>query len=161
MQKTSMQHFHEDEIILMQDDTKKEMYKILSGKVAVYFKYGLPEEYLIGILSEQRCFGELSILCGKPSTYTVVALEDTLVLCITENTFDDFIKNNSHNAISIMKNLANTVNTLSMNLSMIHEDMSTIKNEKDHPQKIEDITLKVRQYAARDSIAKALFSVTI
>ncbi|MEG2349513.1 MAG: cyclic nucleotide-binding domain-containing protein, partial [Hungatella sp.] len=106
-----MARFCEDDLILVQGSTKREMYKILSGKAALYFNYGTPDEYLVGVLSEQRCFGELSILCGKPSPYSVVALGEVLVLHITEHTFDDFIKNNTQNAIGIMRNLARTVDT--------------------------------------------------
>lgn len=161
MEQKSMLRFCEDEIILAQGCTKREMYKIISGKAAVYFHYGMPEEYLVGVLSEQRCFGELSILCGKPSVYTVVALEEVLVMRVTESNFDDFIKNNTHNAIGIMKNLANMVDTLSLNLNMVNDDLTTISNEKNNPQKMEDITRQIREYAAMDSINKTLFSVLV
>lgn len=161
MQQSSMIRFCEDEIILQQGSTKQEMYKILSGKAAVYFHYGQPDEYLIGILSEQRCFGELSLLCGKPSTYTVVAFADVLVLRITLDTFDDFIKKNTQNAIGIMKNLANTIDTLSMNLNMVTEDLNAISSVKNDPQEVQDITLRIRQRAALESINKALFSASV
>lgn len=161
MKQSAMLHFKEEEVILKQGSTQQEMYKILSGKAAVYFNHGQPDEYLIGILSEQRCFGELSILCGKPSVYTVVAFEDMLVLRITADTFDEFIRNNPQNAISIMKNLANTIDTLSMNLNMMGEDLATLSNAKDNTQKMQDITLRVRRYAALDSIGKAMFSASV
>lgn len=161
MEQKSMMRFCEDEVILAQGCIKREMYKILAGKAAVYFHYGMPGEYLVGVLSEQRCFGELSILCGKPSVYTVVALEEVLILCVTEATFDDFIKNNTQNAIGIMKNLATMVDTLSLNLNMLNEDLAIISNEKNDTQKMQDITLQIRQRAAMDSIHKALFSALV
>ncbi|MEG1178638.1 MAG: cyclic nucleotide-binding domain-containing protein [Hydrogenoanaerobacterium sp.] len=157
MEKNMMMRFCEDDVILTQGSEKREMYKILSGKAAVYFNYGTPEEYLIGVLSEQRCFGELSILCGKPSAHSVVALGEMLVLRITEHTFDDFIKNNTQNAIGIMRNLARTVDTLSFNLNMVNEDLATMSSVKDDVQKMQDITQQVRQRTAMDAVQKALF----
>lgn len=161
MEQKSMMRFYEDDVILSQGSTKREMYKLISGKAAVYLNYGTPQEYLIGVLSEQRCFGELSVLCGKPSPYTVVALAEVLVLCITEHTFDNFIKHNTHNAIVIMKNLANTVATLSLNLNMMGEDLAAISNPNNDPQKTKDIALRIQQYTAMESVGKALFSALV
>lgn len=161
MKQSAMSRFREDEVILRQGDLEREMYKIISGKAAVYFNFGQPDEYLIGVLSEQRCFGELSLLCGKPSICTVVAFGEVLVLRITEDNFDEFIKKNPKNAIDIMKNLADTIATLSMNLNMLAEDLTAVVNAKNDAGKLEDITLRIRQYAARDALSKALFSATV
>lgn len=161
MSQSMMLQFKEDDIILQQGCTEKVMYKILTGSAAVYFNYGKPDEYLVGILSEQRCFGELGILCGKPSTYTVVAYEGVLVMRITMDTFDDFIKHNPQNAIDIMKNLANTVNTLSLNLNMLTDDISSIVSAKKDTPELKDITHLIRQYSAIDAGIKTMFSESV
>lgn len=158
MKQNLMVQFLEDDVILQQGSMKREMYKIISGKAAVYLNYGMQDEYLIGILSEQRCFGEMALLCAKPSTYTVVALSDGLLLRITEDSFDNFIKHNTYNVISIMRNLANTIDTLSMNLNMLNEDMAAISSGKNDEKNMTNITQRVRQYAAMDAINRALFS---
>ena len=118
---SKMVRFTEDQVILQQGSTEKVLYKIIHGKAIVYLNYGQEDEYIVGILSEQRCFGEFTILCGKPSIYTVVAYSDVLLLRIPEEDFDDFIRNNSANAIGIMRNLANTLVTLSFNSNLILE----------------------------------------
>lgn len=161
MKHSAMLRFREDEVILRQGGLEREMYKIISGKAAVYFNFGQPDEYLIGILSEQRCFGELSLLCGKPSVYTAVAFGEVLIFRITEDNFDEFIKQNPKNAIDIMKNLANTIATLSMNLNLLTEDLTAVVSAKNDIGKIEDITQRIRQYAALDTLSKALFSSTV
>jgi len=56
---SNMIHFAEDEVILRQGSTEKALYKIIHGKAIVYFNYGEKDEYMVGMLSEQRCFGEL------------------------------------------------------------------------------------------------------
>ena len=62
-----MKKFPEDSVIIREGEVRNEMYKIVSGKVAVYINYGEKNEYLLGILSEQQCFGELGIMCKQPS----------------------------------------------------------------------------------------------
>ncbi|MEG1747956.1 MAG: hypothetical protein RR226_05980, partial [Oscillospiraceae bacterium] len=98
---------------------------------------------------------------GKPSAYSVVALGEMSVLRVTEHTFDNFIKSNTHNACVIMRNLARTVDTLSLNLNMVNEDLATMISAKDDAQQMRDITLKMQQHVAMDTIQKALFSALI
>lgn len=157
-----MIHFVEDEIILRQGSEEKALYKIIRGKVILYFNYGQKDEYIVGTLSEQRCFGEFSILCGKPSIYTVVAYGDVLVMRIPENGFDDFIRNNSANAIGIMKNLANTILTLSANVNLVLSELEGKQEiEPEEYQDIQDITKKVRLYTALDSHGKSRFTTSV
>ena len=69
-----MKKFSEDEVIIREGETYEEMYKIVSGRAALYLQYGTENEYLIGVLSDGKCFGEVSVLTGKPSPYSVVAI---------------------------------------------------------------------------------------
>lgn len=156
---SNMIHFAEDEVILRQGSTEKALYKIIHGKAIVYFNYGEKDEYMVGMLSEQRCFGELSILCDKPSIYSVVAYEDVLVMRIPEENFDEFIRNNSANAISIMRNLANTLLTFSCNVNMVLEELKEEKKIK--PEAYQDITSKVRLYTALDSKNQSRFTTSV
>lgn len=146
--KSKMVRFTEDQVILQQGSTEKVLYKIIHGKAIVYLNYGQEDEYIVGILSEQRCFGEFTILCGKPSIYTVVAYSDVLLLRIPEEDFDDFIRNNSANAIGIMRNLANTLVTLSFNINLILEELE--QGKKIEPEKYKDITRKIQYCTALD-----------
>ena len=72
--KPLMSIFRDNEVMLREGDTTEEMLKILSGKAALYLNFGKENEYFIGVLSEGKCFGEVSLLAGKPSPYTVVAV---------------------------------------------------------------------------------------
>lgn len=156
---SKMIRFTEDQVILKQGSTEKALYKIIHGKAIVYFNYGQEDEYMVGMLSEQRCFGELSILCGKPSIYTVVAYEDVLVMRIPEENFDDFIRNNSANAIGIMRNLANTLLTLSFNINLVLEELE--EGKKIQPDTYRDITKQIQLYTALDAKNKPGFTTLI
>ncbi len=145
MEESRLLKFKDDEIILYQGQKTQEMYKILMGKAALYLNYGKEDEYLIGVLSEQRCFGEVSVLCDQPSVYTVVSIGEVLLLRITEDYFEEFIKNNPNNVVGIMKNLANTLVTLSFNLNMLAKEMST--QEKSGSNTTREILDKIRHFA--------------
>ena len=51
-----MRQVKDGEIVVREGEQNNEMYKIISGKAAVYINYGKEDEYLLGIISEQRCF---------------------------------------------------------------------------------------------------------
>jgi CRP-like cAMP-binding protein len=121
--KAKMQQFKEETVILREGELNKEMYKIISGKVAVYINYGKENECLVGILSEQKCFGELGLLCKTPSMYTLVAVYDVLIRRIPEEEFVEFLRNNFYNGINIMESLAKEVKILKCNLDMVMEEM--------------------------------------
>ena len=105
MEKAAMLKFHADDIIMKESEIYEEMYKIISGSVAVYIRYGEKEEHLIGIYSKPKCFGEPNVLSSQPSIYTAVAYDDVLLMRITKDSLEEFIRNNPRNAIDIMENM--------------------------------------------------------
>lgn len=145
-----MKKFSEDEIIIREGKTYDEMYKIVSGRVALYLQYGTENEYLIGVMSDGKCFGEVSVLTGKPSPYTVVAVSDIMVMRIGADRFESFISQNPRNTAEIMKNMANSIVMLKANIGMMTEGLTDILNtlEKDKGEKelAEGIRMKLVQY---------------
>ena len=154
-----MQKFPEDSVIIREGEVRNEMYKIVSGKVAVYIKYGEKNEYLLGILSEQQCFGELGILCHQPSIYTVVAVYDVLVMRISANDFDSFLLNNNKNAVDIIRNLSWCVTNLKGNLDLVLEELSN-GNETEQ-RSARQIKEKIDQYVWSDLQKSEKFSQRI
>ena len=99
------------------------MYKIVSGRAALYLQYGTENEYLIGVLSDGKCFGEVSVLTGKPSPYSVVAISDIMVMRIGADRFESFISQNPRNTAEIMKNMANSIVMLAKTFSLSYRAM--------------------------------------
>lgn len=128
MSESVLVRYQEDEIIVKQGEHSHYLYKVISGNVALYFHYGEPEEYLVGILSTPRCFGEMSLLGGLPSPYTVVAINEVVLLKVTEDSFDSFIRDNHQNAIMIMKTMARNVTMANMNMELLMEELREISN---------------------------------
>ena len=143
-----MQSFPEDSVIIREGEVRNEMYKIVSGKAAVYINYGKKNEYLLGILSEQQCFGELGILCCQPSVYTVVAVYDVLVMRIGGNEFDTFLQNNTRNALDMIKNLSRLVMNLKGNLDLVLDELANANEEK--PINVHQLREKIYQYTISD-----------
>ena len=123
MSEANIRLFDEDTVVIAEGSTNTEMYRIVSGKAAIYFDYGKDTEYLVGVLTKGRCFGEIGFLTSKPSPFSVVAVTDLMLLGITADTFEHFITEEPKYAISIMENLANTVFAMSANVNMLKEEM--------------------------------------
>ena len=145
-----MKKYSEDEIIIHEGEACDEMYKIVSGRAAIYLNYGTENVYLIGVLSEGKCFGEVSVLTGKPSPYSVVAVSDIMVMRIGADRFESFISQNPRNTAEIMKNMANSIVMLKANVGMMSEELTEVLNtlEKDKVSKelAESIRMKLAQY---------------
>ena len=102
------------------------MYKIVSGRAALYLQYGTENEYLIGVLSDGKWFGEISVLTGKPSPYSVVAISDIMVMRIGADRFESFISQNPRNTAEIMKNMANKELAESIRMKLAQYNLSGI-----------------------------------
>ena len=142
--KPRMQTFHAEEMILKEGEESDSMYKILSGSVAVFNRYGEKEEHLIGIYSKGRCFGELNVFSNLPCIYTVVAYNDVLVMRVTTDSLEEFIVTNPRNVIDIMHNMAHTIRMMQMNIEFLIDDFS--KKEDEDEKKREDVRKKIMQY---------------
>ena len=157
-----MKKFSEDEVIIREGETYEEMYKIVSGRAALYLQYGTENEYLIGVLSDGKWFGEVSVLTGKPSPYSVVAISDIMVMRIGADRFESFISQNPRNTAEIMKNMANSIVMLKANVGMMSEELTEILNtlEKDKANKelAESIRMKLAQYNLSGISGSSVFS---
>lgn len=142
-----MQTVHADEVIVREGEVCEAMYKILSGSVAVYVRYGEEDEHLIGIYSKSRCFGEMSVISEQPSVYTVVAYDDVLLVRITKDFLEEFIKNNPRNIIDIMRNMGQTITVMQKNIDLLLDDL----NEKQdlNKRRTQELCDKIRQYRVK------------
>ena len=147
--KPLMQLFGDNEVMIREGDTRNEMYKIISGKAALYLHFGEENEYFIGVLSEGKCFGDVSLLAGKPSPYTVVAVGEVMIMRIQAEQFEGFVRDNAKNAVDIMKNMASRIVMLNANLNLVANELSDLAKEfEKSPQtpNYTDITQKIRMY---------------
>lgn len=114
--------FKEDEIILKEKSPGRYMYLILEGSVALYSNYGTPSEYLYGILSKGKTFGEIGLLNHEKSIYTVVAISPVKVALFSENELGNFIRGYPDYALGVMRSIAKMNQLFRINLEMVIEE---------------------------------------
>ena len=145
MEDARMKVFQEDEIIIREGEIYHEMYKIVSGSVAVYLRYGERDEHLIGMISKSKCFGEIHVLSEQPSIYTVIAYNEVLLMRITKDSLEEFIANNPQNAIDIMRNMVHTNSLMQKNIGLLLDDI--YEKQDINRRRTEEIKKKIMQYS--------------
>lgn len=124
MDTKKMQSFHADEIIMREGTHCDAMYKVLSGSVAVYVRFGEEDEHLIGIYSKHRCFGEMNVLSEEPCTYTVVAYDEVLLMRITKDYLEEFVQMNPKNVLDIMRSMGRSMIVMQKNIDLLLDDIN-------------------------------------
>ena len=67
-------------------------------------------------------FGEIGLLTQKPSIYTVVAYESVELLRIPVDDIGRYIEKHPEDAVSIMKNMANTMYNLKFDIDLLSKE---------------------------------------
>lgn len=146
MENAKLRKFQAGDIIMREGEACDEMYKIVSGSVEIYIRYGEMDEHLIGIYSRHRCFGEMNVLSDNPtSIYTAVSFDEVLLMRITKEYLEEFIQNNPKNAIAIMKNMAHTSMVMQKNIDLLLDDLYDKNNT--NKRRTEEIRKKIMQYS--------------
>ena len=135
--------FAEGTIILKEGEINLDMFKIIKGNAEVYVGYGTKQETLIGIIGPQACFGEFGLLLHKPAIYTVIAFSDIFAMRITEGEMGDFVQENHKNIIDIMRNMANTMMTMSLQIKLLLEEIE--EGKKPDTEAIKELQKTIRR----------------
>lgn len=139
-----IQSFHADEIIMREGTRCDTMYKVLSGSVAVYVRYGEEDEHLIGIYSKHRCFGEMNMLSEEPCTYTVIAYDEVLLMRITKEYLEEFIQMNPKNVLDIMRSMGRSMIVMQKNIDLLLDDINAKADlSKENNARLQE---KIRHY---------------
>lgn len=109
MSQASVRNFQEKQVIFYESDIDKSLYKIISGKVAFYINYGMPNEKLLGIATAPNYFGTMNVLSGAPAEYTAIAMERSMILHLPESELETFPKSDPGNTLTLMRTLSNAL----------------------------------------------------
>lgn len=108
------------EVIFKQGEYQKWMFVICQGSVDIFSDYGTSEEKKLITLTEGQFFGEIGMIAVMPRTATAVAAEDNVVLeLISNENFEDYLKNHPENLQPIMSSVSGRIRELTDDLSMI------------------------------------------
>lgn len=146
-QNSAMQKFSADEIIMREGEKYDIMYKILSGSVVLYMRYGEEDEHIVGIYSKPRCFGELNVFSEQPCIYTAVAYDDVLLMKVTKDSMENFIVNYPRNAVDMMQSMAQSFQVMQKNIELLLDDI--YEKDNTNKQRTNALRDKIMQYSIR------------
>ena len=149
MQEARIVKYPPDSVILREGEVNENMYKIIKGNAEMYVGYQTPTESILGIIGEQACFGEIGLLLGKPSPYTVIAYSEVLAMRVTDDEIIDFVASNQRNIVDIMKNMAGSIMSMRVQIELLLKELESVKGVKsiDLKEKQRDARRAMREYA--------------
>ena len=89
--------------IIQQGDVGEFLYVITKGEVSVLREGGQIREEVLATLSEGECFGEMSLISGKPTSATIRAKSPVTLLQISKDDFDQLLLESSSLSIYFTK----------------------------------------------------------
>jgi CRP/FNR family transcriptional regulator, cyclic AMP receptor protein len=93
--------FTKNQVILSEEEESEYFYFIYSGKVKV-LQNNNDKELLLAIHKKGDYFGEMSVLDGKTSPATIVAIEECTIFFLTKDNFIKYIFNNAKSVQQIL-----------------------------------------------------------
>ena len=148
-----MVKYPQETIIIREGEINADMFKIISGHAEVYVGFGTTQETLIKIIGPQSCFGELGMLLGKPSIYTVRAYSDILVFKICKEDMYGFVSENQKNVIDIMRNMASTMMTMRYHIDLLIKEIEA--GNKPDPNMLQKARKAMKAYGMYRSLQEA------
>jgi CRP/FNR family transcriptional regulator len=86
--------FSKNEVVLLEEDTQNYMYIVYSGKVKVVQISENGKEHILTIHKAGDYFGEMSLLDGKTSPASVIAMEESEIGLISRDNFNRYLIKN-------------------------------------------------------------------
>jgi CRP-like cAMP-binding protein len=105
----SVQKYHKDNIILIEEEVGTTMFIIISGKVKISRISDDGREVILSILSEGDFFGEMSLLDGQTRSANVTAIEESELLMLRREDFLQMLYDYPQIAINLLKELAQRI----------------------------------------------------
>ena len=92
-------------IVFIENEEGDKLYIILKGSVKVSKISESGEEIILAIMHKGDFFGDMSLLDGKPSSATVISIEDSELMLINRNNFEKVIEKHPTIAFKLLKEL--------------------------------------------------------
>lgn len=112
-----------DDILFREGDEDLNFYIILSGKILIAKGPSFAKQ--VTVLEQGECLGEISLIDRRPRSATATAVEDTLVIEVSEALFNTYISSNSLALIEMMKVCSHRLRN---DLKMMSNDIQQVSN---------------------------------
>lgn len=80
------------EIIYHEGEMSPNMFKVVTGTCGIYTKYGTPDQQELGIIDAGGYLNVISFLDSRPRASTAVALEDSSLVEISMENFEELFR---------------------------------------------------------------------
>ncbi|HBI61060.1 MAG TPA: hypothetical protein DDY31_07590, partial [Lachnospiraceae bacterium] len=90
-------------------------------------------------------FGEINVFSGQPCIYTVVAYNEVLLMRITRDSLEEFIKRYPKNAIDIMHNMVRTFELMQKNVDLLLDEVYEKRDV--NKKQTEELKNKIMRYS--------------
>lgn len=119
------------EILIKQGEKLDSIYILLQGMMRVYL--GNIDKKQIRFLGAGELLGEMSLVEGKPSSASIEAIEESLILSLSHNNLNEKIKNDPAFGLRFFKSIAKILSSRLRNINEQIEYISSFKllSEKD------------------------------
>jgi CRP/FNR family cyclic AMP-dependent transcriptional regulator len=127
--------FRKNETILYEEDTNKYMYVILEGSAKVAKMTEDGKEIILAVHEAGDSFGEISLIDGKTTTASVLAMQDSIIAFMLRESFFSLIYSQKKILENLLKKLC----------SLIRENVDTIEllNFNNASQRIKVLFMKL------------------
>jgi CRP/FNR family transcriptional regulator, cyclic AMP receptor protein len=110
--------FPKGTILFHEGNPGREMFIVQKGKVQVRKKVGSGEEVLAE-LGDGEFFGEMALLVGMNRSATVEVIEDSKILVVSPETFENLLRSNLEIAVKMLKKMASRLRNLDEHLETV------------------------------------------
>ncbi|TLS51760.1 Crp/Fnr family transcriptional regulator [Paenibacillus antri] len=93
-------------ILFRENEVGTLLYFVVSGSIKIFTTNANGESKILSIITRGDCFGELSLLDGKPRSATAQVIEDTKLISLSAKSFNQLLKNNHEITLGIIKQLS-------------------------------------------------------
>lgn len=96
-------------VVVRQGAVGRDMFMVLSGSLRVSVVSDMGKEVSFVVLRQDDCFGELSMIDGRPRSATVSALKDTELLVLGHAGYQQLLQLHPHTATKFLTHLLTTL----------------------------------------------------
>lgn len=114
--------FEKGEYVFYENQTGKEMYIVLQGKVGIYIDSLVDDSVFVADVAPGGFFGEMAIFDEEPRSASAVAMEQSLCIAITKNNLDSLIEQCPAIAKNILVSLSQRIRSLNDQIYKIKKE---------------------------------------
>jgi CRP-like cAMP-binding protein len=104
------QSVKKDSILFMEGTSGEFLYIIMSGSVEIIKKIKDNEETLLATMGANEIIGEMSLIDSEPRTATARTSEDSVLIVITKQKFNEILQSDPRIAAKILLSLLRIIN---------------------------------------------------